>query len=332
MIRIAVGIDVSKKTLDVATTIDGEKIVSTKQFSNDTKGHKALHKWMGKQRQKFGADEVHYTMEATGCYSVDIHEFLNKAGEQVSVMNPIVVKSFSKAKQMRTKTDAQDAILIARYAWVTNPLVTLPIESVIKDLRALTRHREHLTKRKAQEENRLEGAKNAVIIKSIKKMVKNYELEIKKTDQEISRHIDDDPDVRKKRDLLISIPGIGNQLASQILSEMKGVEFRIKAQVAHIGLAPSQFTSGSSVRRKPKLCKMGNKHLRKAFYMPTLSAIQYNHHIRKFYHQLLSQGKHKMVAICACMRKLFVIALGVLRNETPYQEGWVSRRPDINHA
>ncbi|KKM86550.1 hypothetical protein LCGC14_1277870 [marine sediment metagenome] len=327
MNRAAVGIDVSKKTLDVAVTVDGEEVVSSGQFANDTKGHKALLKWVNKQTRKHQADEVHYTMEATGHYSEDLHEFLCDADELVSVENPMKVKSFSQVKMMRTKTDAVDAAVIARYAWIIKPALTPPMEPSIKRLRALVRHVEHLTGHRAQEANRLEGAKDKIVIKSIKAIVKRYDQEIEKTMEEINKHVDDNPELKKKRDLLTSIPGIGEKLSSQLLCEIKGDAVSVKAQVAHAGLAPRQRVSGSSVRGKTQICKMGNARLRRALYMPTMSAIQYNPHIRAFYQKMVSQGKHKMVALCACMRKLLVIALGVLRNGVPYKEDWVSKRP-----
>ncbi len=135
--------------------------------------------------------------------------------------------------------------------------------------------------------------------------------------------MDDNPGIKKKRDLLTSIQGMGEKLSSQLLSEIKGDVTNTKAQVAHAGLAPMLRMSGTSER----LCKMGNARLRRALYMPTMSAIQYNPHVREFYLKKVSEGKHKMVALCACMRKLLVIALGVLKNGVPYQEDWVSRKP-----
>ncbi len=266
-------------------------------------------------------------MEATGSYSEDLHEFLCESGETVSVENPVKVKSFSQVQMMRTKNDAVDAAVIARYAWIIKPALTPPIEPSIKRLRALMRHVEHLTGRRAQEANRLEGAKDKLVIKSINAIVKRYDQEIEKTMEEISRHVDDNPKLKAKRDLLTSIPGIGKKLSGQILCEIKSDAVSVKAQVAHAGLAPRQRISGSSVRGKTQICKMGNARLRKALYMPTMSAIQYNPHIREFYNKKVSQGKHKMVAVCACMRKLLVIAIAVLRNGVPYREDWVSKRP-----
>lgn len=323
----AIGIDVSKSTLDVAVTVDGEGVVCSGQFANDGSGHKALYRWANKQVRKYGAIKVHYAMEATGHYSEALHEFLSDAGELVSVENPAKVKSFSKMQMVRTKTDAVDAAVIARYAWVTRPEATPPTEPAVKRLRALVRHVEHLTERRGQEATRLEGARDKLVVKSIKAIVKQYDREIEKTIEEINRHVDDNPDMKRKQDLLKTIPGIGERLSCQMLCEFKGNAMNIKAQVAHAGLAPGQRMSGSSVRGKAQLCKMGNARLRKALYMPTMSAIQHNPHIREFYLKKISQGKHKMVALCACMRKLLVIALGVLKNETPYREDWISRKP-----
>ncbi|KKL95088.1 hypothetical protein LCGC14_1858130 [marine sediment metagenome] len=327
MDRIAIGIDVSKLTLDVALTTDGKEVVSSGQFANDAKGHKALHKWVGKQMRKHGAGEVHYTMEATGVYSEGIHEFLSESGEMVSVENPLKIKSFAQMQMMRTKNDAVDAAIIARYAWIMKPALTPPIEPAIKRLRALARHLEHLTQRKASEANRLESAKDTIVIKSIKDIVKRYEHQIGKVTKEIKNHIDNNPDLQEQMDLLTSIPGIADKTAGVILSELKGETMSVKAQVAHAGLAPRQRVSGTSVRGKTQICKTGNARLRKSLYMAALSAIQHNPHVREFYQRLVSQGKHKMVALCACMRKLLVIALGVLRNGVPYQEDWVSKRP-----
>ncbi len=327
MDRIAVGIDVSKLTLDVALTTDGKEVVSSGQFANDTKGHKALLKWVNKQSRKLGVDEVHYAMEATGVYSEDLHEFLSDSGELVSVENPIKVKSFAQMQMMRTKNDAVDAAVIARYAWIMKPDATPQVEPAIKRLRALVRHLEHLTQRKASEANRLESARDTIVIKSIKDIVKRYEHQIEKVTKEIKNHIDDNPDLQEQMDLLTSIPGIADKTAGVILSELKGETMSVKAQVAHAGLAPRQRVSGTSVRGKTQICKTGNARLRKSLYMAALSAIQHNPHVREFYQRLVSQGKHKMVALCACMRKLLVIALGVLRNGVPYQEDWVSKRP-----
>ncbi len=106
MDKVAIGIEVSKKTLDVAVTVDGEDIIASGKFDNNTKGHKALHKWMKKYLRKHGDTKARYTMEATGSYSEGLHENLCESAETVTVENPMKNKSFAKMQMMRTKTDA----------------------------------------------------------------------------------------------------------------------------------------------------------------------------------------------------------------------------------
>ncbi|OGI03692.1 MAG: hypothetical protein A2Y25_08120 [Candidatus Melainabacteria bacterium GWF2_37_15] len=123
--------------------------------------------------------------------------------------------------------------------------------------------------------------------------------------------------------LLKSIKGIGDRTAWQILSELHaedGKSINSRAQIAHAGLAPRQFQSGSSVNGRPRICKTGNHRLRKALYMPAMSALRFNHQLSEFYHRLLSKGKLKMVALVAVMRKMLVLAIGILNNNAPFDE------------
>jgi transposase len=128
--------------------------------------------------------------------------------------------------------------------------------------------------------------------------------------------------------LLQSIKGIGDRTAWQILAELHAhdsININIKAQVAHAGLAPRQFQSGSSVNGKPRICKTGNHRLRKALYMPALSALRFNPQLKEFYHRLLSRGKLKMVALVAVMRKMLVLATGILNNNLPFDANWTAK-------
>jgi len=101
-----------------------------------------------------------------------------------------------------------------------------------------------------------------------------------------------------------------------------GKSLNVKAQVAHAGLAPKERKSGSSINGKTRICKTGNASLRSALYMPAMSATKHNPALREFYQRLISKGKLKMVALVAVMRKLLVYAIGILRNNTPYNPDW----------
>ncbi|MFA6988821.1 MAG: transposase [Candidatus Gastranaerophilaceae bacterium] len=104
-----------------------------------------------------------------------------------------------------------------------------------------------------------------------------------------------------------------------------GKSLNAKAQVAHAGLAPRQFQSGSSVHGKPRICKTGNKRLRKALYMPAMNAMRYNKPLSEFYRRLLEKGKLKMVALIAVMRKMLVLAVAILNSGKSYDENWANK-------
>ena len=129
------------------------------------------------------------------------------------------------------------------------------------------------------------------------------------------------------RELLVSISGVGSQTASTVLAELPRLDRVPSAQVAaaYAGLSPREFRSGSSVRGRTRLSKSGNARLRKALYLPTLTAIRFNPVLKGFFDRLVAAGKPKMQAVGACMRKLVMICYGVLKNRQPFDPQWSSR-------
>jgi transposase len=135
------------------------------------------------------------------------------------------------------------------------------------------------------------------------------------------------PALAADRDLLATIPGVDTQTASTVLAELPALDGvpSARAAAAYAGLAPRQFTSGSSVRGRTRLSKSGNARLRKALDLPTLTAIRFNPVLRGFFERLRAAGKPKMQAVGACMRKLVLIAYGVLKNRAPFDPHGSSR-------
>ena len=128
------------------------------------------------------------------------------------------------------------------------------------------------------------------------------------------------------RDLLASSPGVGAQTASTVLAELPAVDRVPTAQAAaYAGLAPREFKSGASVRGRTRLSKAGNARLRKALYLPTLTAVRFNPVLEGFFDRLVAAGQPKMQAVGACMRKLVMLGYGVLKNRTPFDPNWASR-------
>jgi transposase len=325
-----VGIDVSKKALEVATTVDGKEAEATKEIRNNLGGFRMLEEWTRKQSHKHGCEEIHYCIESTGVYSEKVVEYLQGRGDlMVSVVNPFVVKSFGKSLGVRTKTDRVDSELLALYAATVKPKVTEKRPEDLKELRSLVRHLEYLINRRGQEVGRLESTTNALVADSIKGIIKSYDKQIEKIKEAIEEHLRKHPDLRERTELLESIPGIGEITSKILLCELHmeggGERISAKAQTAHAGLAPQHRISGSSVRGKPRICKTGNFRLRRCLYFPTMVAIKHNPVIRRFYRRMLENGKPKMVALVAAMRKLLVIAIGVLNNRTEFDENWDGR-------
>lgn len=332
MSRMYIGIDVSKLKLDAAATADGAAIVSRKTVDNNAKGWRALSEWAKRHSRKLKLSDIHYCFESTGIYGHPLLEFLEEQPDAiVSMVNPRQIKGFGASLLTRTKTDKADAELIARFAAIMKPLANERIPSELKELKALVRHHQYLVDRRAEVKRRMEGVTNADILSSMENAIANDSGQIKEIEQKISAHIKRHSGLKRDVDLLKSIPGIADTTAHLLLCEMhaarKEGKLSRKAQTAHAGLAPQQRQSGSSVRGKTRLCKAGNGRLRKGLYFPAVTAIKRNVAVSEFYGRLVSNGKSRMVALAAAMRKLLVIAIGVLNNQTPFDPQWQKQKP-----
>ena len=308
-----VGIDVSKRTFDVAL-LRGEKPKSGK-FKNTAQGFAVFARWL----QKEGAGDIPVCMEATGTYGEKLAEYLYEAGYVVSVVNPAKIKGFAQSEFSRTKTDKADAALIARFCRAMRPEPWQPVPPEIKRLRALVRRLDELNGMLTQERNRLDTADD-VVKPSIADVIKVLEERIEQVRHLIREHIDKNPDLREKRDLLETIPGIGPATSAMILAEFGDMtRFRdARHMAAFCGLTPRQRQSGTSVRGKSMLSKTGSARIRKALFMPALSAITYNPVIQAFRARLIANGKSRMVIVGAIMRKLVHIIYGVIKSGRPF--------------
>jgi transposase len=308
------GIDVAKAKLDIALRLPTGKYRS-KVVPNTPDGFSTLSEWM----RRHGADSVHACMEATGIYHESVAEFLADAGHSVSVVNPAQIKAFGAASMIRTKTDKKDARLIAGFCAEKRPSAWEPPSETLRELRALVARRDALEAMKTQENNRKHVAR-AAVLEGIEKHLEYLENEIGHIDSEIKRKIDDDPDLKKQRNLLDSVPGLGPKTIPVILSFFGGaLRFgNARQAAAYAGLDPKQHESGSSIRLKTRLSKMGHVLLRKALYMPAMVAVNRTEWGRAFNARLASNGKAPKVIICAMMRKIVHVAFGVLRSGQPF--------------
>jgi len=311
------GIDIAKLRVEVALLVDGK--IKNKSFKNAPDGFEALALWL----RKLGIERVLACLEATGNYGEDLAIYLHEAGHTVSIVNPARIKGFAQSALVRTKTDKIDAGIIARFCLAMKPESWIPPSPEIRSLRALVRRADSLIDMITQEKNRL-GTAHESVIPLIKEHIDYLDKELEKVRDQIADLIDRDPNLRHKKELLASIPGIGKATIAAILAELDNLEkFKhVRELVAFIGLAPKETLSGSSIKGKPRLCKTGNARLRKALYMPALVSIRYNPLMIAFYQRLKEKGKNGKVIVCAIMRKLVHVIFGILKSGKKYDPNY----------
>jgi len=313
MSKIALGIDISKKKIDILLTLSPKPV--KKIFENTSTGHKLLDGWL--RGMRVGKD-VHICLEATGPYSEPLAEFLFEKGYRVSMVNPLKVKKFGEAELRRNKTDAADARLIADFCLAMEPDDWHPLPPEIKHLQALTRRIESLDQILQAERNRLKESAPKEVKPSLKRMIRNLEKEIEKVTKLIKEHIDNNPDLKEQSDLLRSIPGLGEKTVPLLLGELEFAAFdSARSVAAFVGLTPRKDQSGSSLN-KTRISKLGSGRLRKALYFPAIVALRCNAVIKSFASRLSQNGKRPKEVVCAAMRKLLHIAFGVLKHHRPF--------------
>ena len=316
MSLLSLGIDVSKSKFDVALLREGGKF-KHRVFPNTAAGFSQLSAWLEKQKAK----RVHACLEATGTYSEALATFLHERGQVVSVVNPAQIKAYAQSHLSRAKTDKADATLIARFCSERHPPQWSPLPREVRELQALARRLDSLAEMRQMEANRLDVTAGAEAVReSLVEHIAFLDAEIKRTEGLIRSHIDSHPGLRGQRDLLVTIPGIGETTAAKILGEIMDVKLYESARqlAAFAGLAPRLHESGSSVRRKARLSKTGAPRLRKALYFPAVVAIRHNPYVKDLSERLKARGKCPMQVIGAAMRKLVHIAYGVLKSGRPF--------------
>lgn len=260
-------------------------------------------------------------MEATGAYSLGIAIALAEALERVSIVNPYRARRFAEGEGIDIKNDKVDARTLATMCFNQKPALWQLPPVQMRELINLSRHLDDLIGTRTQQKNRLsEPANSETVITSLKALIEVIDTQIQSVEKSMMELVNQDPDLRGKHDLLMSIPGIGERTALNMLAELTDIEMfsSASAVVRYAGLDPTEHVSGDSVHKPSTIARRGNCHLRTALYMPTLAAIKHNVLVRDFYHRLLNNGKRKMTALVAAMRKLLSIVYGVLHSKQPF--------------
>ena len=301
-----IGIDLAKQSFQAAAEADLPGARFNASFTYDAAGIALL-------LERLRALDVQLiVMEATGGLQRKLAAELSEAGYPVAVINPRQARDFAKAIGRLTKTDKVDADVLAQLARILKPAAR-PLPSTeqlrLKDLSARRRQLIHM---RTSELNRQQQASLKDVSKSIGRVITTLDKEIAKIEKQVADLIDSNSDWKKKADLMDSVKGIGAGTAHAILAELPEIGTLSKRQVASLaGLAPHAFESGQ-FKGKSKIWG-GRATVRCALFMGTLAATRSNPPIKRFYDRLIAQGKKKMVALTACMRKLLTILNAIVR-------------------
>ena len=301
-----VGIDVAGKELEVAILPE----TKTRKWPNTEEGIDSLAAYL----KPFSPTLI--VMEATGGLESLCAATLSLRGLPVAVVNPRHVRDFAKATGKLAKTDAIDALIIARFGEAVQPNVRELQDAQMQDLKALTVRRRQIIQMIIAEKNRLARASNWPR-KDIQEHIDWLQKRLDEIDNELQEAIKKSPMWREKDALLRSVPGVGKVLSLTLLSQLPELGTLNRRQIAAlVGLAPLNRDSGQF--RGKRSVWGGRAKIRSALYMATLVATRCNETISGFYRRLCAAGKPQKVAITACMRKLLTILNAMLRDLTQW--------------
>ena len=315
-----VGIDVGAKELVVAIRRDGN-VLALSRFENNSRGHRELCRLLTK-----GKRHARVCLESTGIYSLDVALALHRTAEiEVMVANPGAVKDFGDALLKRTKTDPQDALVILEFV-ERMPFVSWqpPTEAAL-ELRAIARRIAVLTQQATAEKNRLHAAEatdelGEVVRHDIELNLRHLRRRLRELLRKAVDRVRRDLDLSRKFDRLVSVKGIARASAIAILGELAVLppEMSARQWVAHAGLDPKHFESGTSVAKRTRISKIGNGRLRTVLFMPALVAARHEPHVRAFHQKLVARGKKPIQATVAVMRKLLHSIHGMFERDAEF--------------
>jgi len=326
------GIEVSAKELVVRLRRQGD-LEPLRNFTNTPEGREMVVRYLRRAGRV-----VRVCLESSGLYGLDLALALSAApGMEVMVANPRAVRHFAHALMKRSKSDPVDAGVLEEFA------ARMPFQawqrpsSVALALHALARRLRELVDIQAAEKNRQHAAgltetTPTAVRRDLARSLRAQQRAIERLTRQARKLIAQDPQLRERFELLDSIPGIGESSAVQLLGELAVLAPDLQARqwVAYAGMDPREHTSGSSVHKKPRISKAGNKYVRHSLFMPALVAVRHDPYLAAFYQHLLAKGKFKMQALVAVMRKLLHAIHAIFKHHQPYDGSKLFRLSSIS--
>ncbi len=303
-----IGIDVGKTYLDIYIL----EIDRHWQIHNTADDIRELRKSL----KRFNLTRI--VVEATGGYERALVELLAEAELPVVVVQPMNIRQFAKAQGVLAKTDKIDARVIAQFSSIMKPEIRPISSKKVRHIRDLLARKRQLMEARTQEINRHHKAQK-LILATHTRMIKMIEKEIDWVNARLSKHVAQVTEWQSTYDLLKTVPGIGDGVAFTLLGELPELGSLTNRQVSALcGLAPYNRDSGT-MKGKRRI-KGGRAPIRTVLYMAMMSAIQCNRVMKIFYDRLVAQGKHKKIALTACMRKMMTILNAMIRDGQAWQQ------------
>jgi len=331
VIKQVVGIDVAKDNFEVRfgaiSDQQEERFVGSATFPNEKRGFRKLLEWTKKQLIQVDAP-VWFVMEATGSYYEHLAYFLSEHHEQVVVVLPNKIKHFAKTLEAKSKTDRLDARSICQFG-LERPLSPWQAPTPqMKLLRELVREHNTLQQMATQVKNQLHAKDHtyqpsAETTKRLHTQLRLFQKQLKSVEQQLHSLVDDDDNLRRRITNITAAKGIGFMTVITAVAETNGFALITseKQVTSYAGLDIVVKESGTR-QGKPSLSKKGNKHLRRAVFMPALAACRFNPTLREFYLRLVRTKANKKVALLAVARKILCLIFTLWKKNVQYDPNY----------
>jgi transposase len=313
------GVDISKDVFDVYGSSRGHH-----QYKNDEIGFKKFLKDLPK--------ESLVAMEATGYYHYRLAQFLYKSDVVVSVINPLSIKRFIQMKLAKVKTDKSDAKAICEYALINEVPIYNALTDVQSECLQLFRLLDVYLKHRTATKNKIHGEEalgipSKFVYRSLRRNKKHLNREIEAIEAKVLSLVKEDQ--QQQLTLLTTVPGIGQKTALFLIIVTDGFsKFETASQLcSYAGITPTIRESGSSVRGRPRISKVGNRKLRNLLFLCSFNACKYNKACRELYERIVNKGKSKKLALIAVANKLLKQCFAIAKSGRPYDETYVSVLP-----
>jgi transposase len=299
------------------------------EFANTPAGFDQFRRLVTKEQSKLAEERIHLVLEPTGGYELGLAGFALAHGWRVSLPNPRHVRDFAKGCGQRAKTDKQDALLLARYGSERQPPPWAPLPPAVSELESLLERQRELEQMLRQERNRQQGLAGRPgvaprVLPNVEQVIEALERALKEVEAAVQEHLNAQPELAAQARQLRAVPGVGPQSVLPLLvllhrwHALTGGTGTAKKLAAYAGLDPLTHQSGTSVRGRETISRMGDRRMRARLYMCALGGVKGKNALREYYQRLVGRGKAKKVALVAASRKILIWAWAVFRDQVSF--------------